>query len=52
MMAAGRLRCLGSAQHLKGRFGQGYVLDVKVAGAGAGGRDLHSSTFQFNLRRL
>mmetsp|Transcript_37495 Transcript_37495/g.92796 ORF Transcript_37495/g.92796 Transcript_37495/m.92796 type:complete len:303 (+) Transcript_37495:78-986(+) len=31
MMSAGKLRCLGSAQHLKGRFGEGYVLDVKVS---------------------
>jgi ABC-type multidrug transport system ATPase subunit len=31
VMSAGRLRCLGSVQHLKGRFGEGYVLDVKVA---------------------
>jgi ABC-type multidrug transport system ATPase subunit len=35
MMSEGRLRCLGSAQHLKGRFGEGYVLDVKVAAAAA-----------------
>lgn len=31
IMANGRLRCLGSAQHLKNKFGQGYQIDLKVA---------------------
>lgn len=30
IMAAGKLRCLGSAQHLKSKFGQGYQLEMKV----------------------
>jgi ATP-binding cassette subfamily A (ABC1) protein 1 len=30
IMVGGRLRCLGSAQHLKGRYGQGYQLEVKL----------------------
>lgn len=30
IMVGGRLRCLGSAQHLKGRFGTGYQLEVKL----------------------
>lgn len=30
IMAAGRLRCLGSAQHLKNKFGQGYQVEMKV----------------------
>lgn len=30
IMANGRLRCLGSAQHLKNKFGQGYQLELKV----------------------
>lgn len=30
IMVGGRLRCLGSAQHLKGRFGQGYQFEVKL----------------------
>ena len=34
MMAEGKLRCLGSAQHLKGRFGGGYAMDVKISAAG------------------
>ena len=37
VMAAGKLRCLGSAQHLKGRFGKGYVLDMKVASTAEAG---------------
>ena len=31
IMANGKLRCLGSAQHLKTKFGQGYQLELKVA---------------------
>jgi len=30
IMANGRLRCLGSAQHLKNRFGQGFQIELKV----------------------
>eukprot|EP00941_MAST-03F_sp_MAST-3F-sp1_P001419 g1419.t1 len=30
IMVDGRLRCLGSEQHLKNRFGEGYQLDVKL----------------------
>jgi ATP-binding cassette subfamily A (ABC1) protein 3 len=30
IMANGRLRCIGSAQHLKDRFGQGYQVEAKV----------------------
>jgi len=30
IMVSGRLRCLGSAQHLKSRYGSGYQLDVNV----------------------
>jgi ATP-binding cassette, subfamily A (ABC1), member 3 len=30
IMANGRLRCIGSAQHLKDRFGQGYQVELKV----------------------
>ena len=33
ILAAGRLRCLGPVQHLKNRFGAGYVLDLRLAGA-------------------
>jgi ABC-type multidrug transport system ATPase subunit len=30
IMVAGRLRCLGNAQHLKNKYGQGYQLDVNT----------------------
>jgi ABC-type glutathione transport system ATPase component len=30
IMAGGKLRCLGSAQHLKSKFGQGYQVEMKV----------------------
>jgi ATP-binding cassette, subfamily A (ABC1), member 3 len=30
IMANGRLRCLGSAQHLKNKFGQGYQIELKA----------------------
>jgi len=30
IMANGRLRCLGSAQHLKNKFGQGFQVELKV----------------------
>jgi len=30
IMAAGRLKCLGSAQHLKSKFGQGYQVELKI----------------------
>jgi ABC-type multidrug transport system ATPase subunit len=31
IMVGGRLRCLGSSQHLKSRFGSGYQIEVRVA---------------------
>ena len=31
IMRHGKLRCLGSVQHLKNRFGAGYVLEVRLA---------------------
>jgi ATP-binding cassette, subfamily A (ABC1), member 3 len=30
IMANGRLRCLGSAQHLKNKFGQGFQVELKI----------------------
>lgn len=30
IMANGKLRCLGSAQHLKNKFGQGYQIELNV----------------------
>jgi len=31
IMVSGRLRCLGSSQHLKNKFGRGYQLDVTLS---------------------
>ncbi|KAF1329508.1 Abc transporter a family member 1, partial [Globisporangium splendens] len=31
IMVGGRMRCLGSVQHLKSRFGDGLMLDIKLA---------------------
>lgn len=30
IMVSGQLRCIGSIQHLKGKFGRGYSLEVKL----------------------
>nr|XP_047907905.1 phospholipid-transporting ATPase ABCA7 isoform X4 [Anser cygnoides] len=35
IMVNGRFRCLGSIQHLKNRFGDGYTVAVRVGGPGA-----------------
>ena len=32
IMAQGKLRCLGSAQRLKSRFGKGFQIEAKVLG--------------------
>jgi ATP-binding cassette subfamily A (ABC1) protein 3 len=41
IMAAGRLRCLGSAQQLKSKFGQGFQVELKV-------RDVDSKEEDYN----
>nr|KAF6482818.1 ATP binding cassette subfamily A member 1 [Rousettus aegyptiacus] len=33
IMVNGKFRCLGSVQHLKNRFGDGYTIVVRIAGA-------------------
>ena len=38
-MVKGELRCLGSTQHLKNKYGGGYMLEVKMKNVG------QSSTF-------
>lgn len=44
IMVGGRLRCLGSAPHLKTRFGQGHMLELKLktnqGGAGGSPREV------------
>lgn len=39
IMANGKLRCIGSAQHLKTKFGQGYQLELKVAAVSSNDED-------------
>ena len=34
IMRSGQLQCLGSVQHLKNRFGAGYVLEVRLQRGG------------------
>ncbi|EMP24164.1 ATP-binding cassette sub-family A member 7 [Chelonia mydas] len=34
IMVNGRFRCLGSVQHLKSRFGDGYTITLRVSGPG------------------
>lgn len=41
-MANGKLRCLGSAQHLKTKFGKGYQLELKVDVTGKEDADYQS----------
>lgn len=42
-MAGGKLRCLGSAQHLKTRFGRGYQIEMKVRHACDEDEDVQST---------
>ena len=37
IMTAGQLRCLGTPQHLKSKFGHGYQLDMDIEKDGVGG---------------
>ena len=39
IMAGGKLKCLGSAQHLKTRFGQGYQVEMKLMLVDVGDKD-------------
>merc|ERR1712125_21035 len=43
IMAAGKLRCLGSAQHLKSKFGQGYQVEMKVKNVEKGDSDFQEN---------
>ncbi|KAL0964865.1 hypothetical protein UPYG_G00330090 [Umbra pygmaea] len=36
IMVSGELRCIGSIQHLKGKYGHGYSLEIKLSEALAG----------------
>lgn len=39
IMAGGKLRCLGSAQQLKSKFGQGYQVEMKIKNVGPSDAD-------------
>lgn len=47
IMANGRLRCLGSAQHLKDKFGQGFQVELKYNVA-----ERHDDDYIFNASSL
>lgn len=46
IMAGGKLRCLGSAQHLKSRFGRGYQIEMKIKHPADEDQDVASITRQ------
>ena len=53
IMVGGRFRCLGSGQHLKGRFGQGYQLEFKLAAPTAAQiEELHVKHFRVGTQGL
>mmetsp|Transcript_23469 Transcript_23469/g.65520 ORF Transcript_23469/g.65520 Transcript_23469/m.65520 type:complete len:254 (+) Transcript_23469:133-894(+) len=43
IMAGGKIRCIGSAQHLKDKFGQGYQVEMKIKDAET--RDVDYKTY-------
>eukprot|EP00501_MAST-03F_sp_TOSAG23-6_P001513 GSMAST32.ASY1.ANO1.1574.1 assembled CDS len=44
IMVDGRLRCIGSEQHLKDRYGHGYQLEVRVAPGSREKRNIKTNT--------
>ena len=51
VMVNGRLRCLGSSQHLKNKFGDGYTMLVRVRPEPSSERSI-SAIRQFVAQRL
>ena len=47
IMAGGKIRCLGSAQHLKSKFGQGYQVEMKIKNV-----DRKDSDYLENVQKL
>jgi len=43
IMAGGKFKCLGSAQRLKSRFGQGYQMELKVSESVEGDQDFNDT---------
>lgn len=52
IMATGRLRCLGSAQHLKNKFGQGYQIEMKARLVNKEDEDLRSNKQALFRRKM
>ena len=55
IMVKGELRCLGSTQHLKNKYGGGYVLEVKCNSQSADWNELHEDilkTFDADKTKL
>ena len=50
-MAHGRLRCLGSAQHLKAKFGRGYQVELKAYIPQHGDEDITNTILFMGRRR-
>ncbi|GIL59335.1 hypothetical protein Vafri_14231 [Volvox africanus] len=46
ILVAGRQRCLGTVQHLKNRFGGGYVLEIKTLPRSTSGTSLEAGVVQ------
>ena len=46
IMANGKLRCLGSAQHLKTKFGKGYQLELTVDATKKDDEDMRKNAFK------
>jgi ATP-binding cassette subfamily A (ABC1) protein 3 len=45
IMVSGKLRCIGSIQHLKAKYGKGYKLDIKL-------RDIPESSYQVDTKKF
>lgn len=48
IMVNGQFKCLGSSQHLKSKFGQGYTLIAKVRGSSTEANSISSSSCNGN----
>lgn len=51
-MVSGRMQCIGSVQHLKGRFGGGYQVEVRTSTAKKGMFYHYHKYFLFLTRML
>lgn len=51
IMAHGRLRCLGSAQHLKTKFGRGYQIELRASHPQMGDEDVTRNLYHLGRRK-